>query len=146
MKVEPRAPRKRARITGKWYEIGTLKKEDVTENQDQRLQYWFDMASDPKNEANYWGPYFAELEKVGGENWDKDDWKKWRIWYFSMHPEQRAVYQERKALKTKQRDRRRSKNMTQQQRDERNARRRQRYAERQAEEWRQRYGNGGTHP
>lgn len=130
MKTEPAPPPpKRKRVTGKWWEIGTLGQDEVTEHQSNRLQYYFDLASEPNPRVNYWVLYFNELARYGGENWDSDDWRKWRIWYFSMHPEQRAVYRQDQASRRQRNAKRRWRNMTQEQKDRRNEQRRKAYRE-----------------
>jgi len=130
MKTQPAAPppKPRTKITGKWWEIGTVGKDDVTEHQSERLQYYFDLASSPDSQVNYWVLYFNELSQHGGD-WDASDWRKWRIWYFSLHPERRAVYQSNRKSREQARNRRRYQNMTQEQRDHRNAMRRKRNQE-----------------
>lgn len=129
MSVQPPPPKGRKRISGKWWEIGDLERDEVDDHGDTRLQHYFDLASQPNSRINYWPLYFAELARHGGSEWDGDDWKKWRIWYFSMHPEQRAVYQVDKASRQRRANQRRWRNMTPEQREKRNAERRRRYAE-----------------
>jgi hypothetical protein len=122
-RTKQRRPKQKIKVaTGKWYEIGQLKQDDVSEAASNKLQYYFDKASTPVAEygqgVNYWAMYFALLEEQGGE-WTATDWAKWRVWYFGQNPERKATASQYQKDYRRKAERSRYEKMTPEQKAER---------------------------